>query len=190
MTVLTRDPSGGHAPGHRDPGPGDRLGPSHRAGAAEALSGATPSSTSPARTPSAGPPAREGGDPWSRVQGTRNLVAGLKAAEPARRAAQRLGDRLLRTARSRTARRGPPAGRDFLAEVCAAWEAEAAHAAELGMRSSQPDRRRARPERRRALEDAAPVQARRRRPRRRRRPVPLLDPRRGSRRDDRHCALR
>ena len=71
----------------------------------------------------------------SRVQGTRNLVAGLKAAE------QRPGVLLSGSAIGYYGPRGAepldedaPAGHDFLAEICAAWEAEAARASELGMR--------------------------------------------------------
>ena len=76
-----------------------------------------------------------------------------------------------------------PAGDDFLAGVCVAWEREADAAAELGLRVVQdPHRRRARQGRRRAEDDAAAVQARRRRPGRRRRPVPAVDPRRRPRR--------
>jgi uncharacterized protein (TIGR01777 family) len=71
----------------------------------------------------------------SRVQGTRNLVAGLKAAEP------RPGVLLSGSAIGYYGPRGAepldedaPAGHDFLAEICAAWEAEAERAGELGMR--------------------------------------------------------
>jgi uncharacterized protein (TIGR01777 family) len=71
----------------------------------------------------------------SRVTGTRNLLAGLGQAEPR--------PHLLISA-SATGYYGAhgeepldedaPAGKDFLAEVCAAWEAEARKASELGMR--------------------------------------------------------
>jgi uncharacterized protein (TIGR01777 family) len=76
----------------------------------------------------------------SRVAGTRNLIAGLKAAGAAE------ADRRPRTLISGSAvgYYGPrgeepldedsPAGNDFLAETCVAWEAEAAKASELGMR--------------------------------------------------------
>ena len=71
----------------------------------------------------------------SRVQGTRNLVEGLKAAEP------RPGVLLSGSAIGYYGPRGAepldedaPAGGDFLAEICAAWEAEAERARELGMR--------------------------------------------------------
>jgi uncharacterized protein (TIGR01777 family) len=71
----------------------------------------------------------------SRVEGTRNLIAGLRAAEP------RPSTLISGSAIGYYGPRGPepldeegPAGHDFLAEVCAAWEAEAAHAGELGMR--------------------------------------------------------
>jgi len=71
----------------------------------------------------------------SREQGTRNLVAGLRAAEP------RPG---VLVSSSAVGWYGPhgdepldedaPAGGDFLAQVCVAWEREAAAAAQLGMR--------------------------------------------------------
>lgn len=76
----------------------------------------------------------------SRVTGTRNLLAGIEAAG---RSAP--GDRP-RTLISSSAigyygahgeeplDEDAPAGEDFLAEVCAAWEAEAGRAAELGLR--------------------------------------------------------
>jgi hypothetical protein len=71
----------------------------------------------------------------SRVLGTRNLIEGLKAAEP------RPGVLISGSAIGYYGPRGAepldedaPAGHDFLAEICAAWEAEAAHASELGMR--------------------------------------------------------
>ena len=71
----------------------------------------------------------------SRVVGTRNLVAGLRAAEP--------GPRVLACA-SAVGYYGPRGdepvdesarpGSDFLAGVCVEWEREAAAAAELGVR--------------------------------------------------------
>jgi uncharacterized protein (TIGR01777 family) len=71
----------------------------------------------------------------SRVEGTRNLVEGLRAAEPRP---------LTLVSGSAVGYYGPrgaepldedaPPGTDFLAEVCRAWEAEAARAGELGMR--------------------------------------------------------
>ena len=75
-----------------------------------------------------------------------------------------------------------PPGDDFLAQVCVAWEREAA-AAEQAARRARPNRRRARPERRRAREDAAAVQARRGRPGGRRQAVHAVDPHRRRRRD-------
>lgn len=71
----------------------------------------------------------------SREQGTRNLVAGLRAAEP------RPGALISSSAVGWYGPRGDepvtedaPAGDDFLARVCGAWEREAAAAEELGMR--------------------------------------------------------
>jgi len=74
----------------------------------------------------------------SRVTGTRNLVEGLERAEPRPRAL---------VSASAIGYYGPhgeepldedaPAGGDFLAEVCAAWEREANRARELGMRVVQ-----------------------------------------------------
>ena len=71
----------------------------------------------------------------SRELGTRNLVAGLRAAEP------RPAALISSSAVGRYGPRGDepvteasPAGDDFLARVCAAWEREAAAAAELGVR--------------------------------------------------------
>lgn len=73
----------------------------------------------------------------SREVGTRNLVAGLEAVEPDAR------PRVL-VASSAVGYYGPhgderldedtPPGHDFLAEVCVAWEREAARAASLGLR--------------------------------------------------------
>jgi uncharacterized protein len=71
----------------------------------------------------------------SRVLGTRNLVAGLRAAEPRPRALVSAsgvdyygahGDELLPE--------DTPPGDDFLARVCVAWEREAQAARELGVR--------------------------------------------------------
>jgi uncharacterized protein (TIGR01777 family) len=71
----------------------------------------------------------------SRELGTRNLVAGIEAAEPRPRALVsssavgyygRHGDERLDE--------DSPPGRDFLAEVCVTWEREAQRAAELGVR--------------------------------------------------------
>jgi len=74
----------------------------------------------------------------SRVLGTRHLVAALRRAEPR--------PRTLLSA-SATGYYGPhgdepldeeaPAGSDFLAQVCVAWEAEAWKACELGVRVAQ-----------------------------------------------------
>ena len=97
---------------------------------------ATPSSTWPARTsPSAGATTSKRRIRDSRELGTRNLVAGLKAAEP--RPAVLVSS-------SAVGYYGPhgdeelpedtPPGSDFLAEVCVAWEREALAAEELGLR--------------------------------------------------------
>ncbi len=71
----------------------------------------------------------------SREIGTRNLVAGIEAAEPRPR---------VLVASSAVGYYGPhgderldeqaPPGRDFLAEVCVIWEREARRAADLGVR--------------------------------------------------------
>ena len=71
----------------------------------------------------------------SRELGTRNLVAGIEAAEPRPR---------VLVSSSAVGFYGPhgdeevdertPAGSDFLAEVCVVWEREAQRAAELGLR--------------------------------------------------------
>jgi uncharacterized protein (TIGR01777 family) len=84
----------------------------------------------------------------SRVLGTRNLLAGLRAAGDAP-GGQAPGGQRPRTLISGSAigyygARGEepldedaPPGRDFLAETCVAWEAEARQAAALGMRVVQ-----------------------------------------------------
>jgi uncharacterized protein (TIGR01777 family) len=71
----------------------------------------------------------------SRVTGTRNLLAGLSAAEHAP------GTLVSSSAIGYYGARGEepldeeaPPGRDFLAEVCVEWERESAKASELGMR--------------------------------------------------------
>ena len=74
----------------------------------------------------------------SRVVGTRNLVAGLRAAEPrptvlvSASAVGYYGPRGDEPVDETT-----PAGTDFLARVCVEWEREAAAAEELGMRAVQ-----------------------------------------------------
>jgi uncharacterized protein len=71
----------------------------------------------------------------SRELGTRNLVAGIEAAEPRPRvlvsasAVGYYGPHGNEEVDERT-----PAGDDFLAEVCVIWEREAQRAAELGLR--------------------------------------------------------
>ncbi len=71
----------------------------------------------------------------SRVLGTRNLLAGLAASERRPRAllsASAIG--FYGAHGEEPLDEDAPPGRDFLAEVCVAWEAEAAKAAELDMR--------------------------------------------------------
>jgi uncharacterized protein (TIGR01777 family) len=71
----------------------------------------------------------------SRVDGTRNLVAGLRAAEPRPRvlvSASAVGYYGPR-GDERVPETTPP-GDDFLADLCVAWEREAQGAAELGLR--------------------------------------------------------
>src|SRR5262249_61423362 len=76
--------------------------------------------------------------PDSRVIGTRHLGAGLREAEP------RPGTLISSSAVGYYGAHGEepldeeePAGEGFLAQVCAAWEAEAQRAGELGMRVVQ-----------------------------------------------------
>jgi uncharacterized protein len=76
----------------------------------------------------------------SRVAGTRNLIAGLEAAGAAE-TDQRPRTLISGSAVGYYGPRGEepldedsPPGGDFLAEICIAWEAEAAKASELGMR--------------------------------------------------------
>ncbi len=120
----------------------------------------------------------------SRELGTRNLVAGLEAADP------RPGVLVSSSAIGWYGHRGDepldesaPAADDFLAQVCAVWEREAAAAERLGVRVARIrtgvvlDK-----ERRRAGQDAPVLQARRRRAGRGRPAVHELDPRRRPRR--------
>jgi uncharacterized protein len=74
----------------------------------------------------------------SRVQGTRNLIEGLRAADP------RPTTLISSSAIGYYGSHGEepldeeaPAGNDFLAQVCLEWEAEAAKATELGLRVVQ-----------------------------------------------------
>jgi len=74
----------------------------------------------------------------TRVIGTRNLVAGLHAAEPrppVLLSASAVG--YYGAHRDEPLDEEAPAGDDFLANVCAAWEAEAGKASELGVRVAQ-----------------------------------------------------
>ncbi len=71
----------------------------------------------------------------SRVGGTRNLVAGIEQAQPRPRAlisGSAIGYYGPRG--EEPLDEGAAAGEDFLADVCAAWEAEAQRATELGVR--------------------------------------------------------
>jgi uncharacterized protein (TIGR01777 family) len=72
----------------------------------------------------------------SRVLGTRNLVDGLRAAEPRPRVlvSQSASGFYGPRGDERVDERGPAARGDFLADVVVAWEAEARRAEELGMR--------------------------------------------------------
>jgi len=77
----------------------------------------------------------------SRVVGTRNLVAGLRAADDAQAGGQRPPTLISGSAVGYYGPHGEepldedaPPGNDFLAETCVAWEAEAQQASALGMR--------------------------------------------------------
>jgi uncharacterized protein (TIGR01777 family) len=139
VTVLTRDPANvGPRLGHDLAGRVQAIAwdPLHEPAPAEALSGRDAvvhlagENISQRWSKSARTAIRE-----SRVQGTHNLVEGLKAAE------SRPGTLVSGSAIGYYGPHGiepvdedAPAGSDFLAEVCAAWEAAAAAAGELGMR--------------------------------------------------------
>ncbi len=83
----------------------------------------------------------------SRVAGTRNLVSGLSATSPTGEGPPRHARPRILISASAIGYYGPhgdepldeeaPAGSDFLAQVCAAWEAEAHAASELGLRVVQ-----------------------------------------------------
>jgi uncharacterized protein len=85
----------------------------------------------------------------SRVTGTRNLIEGLRALDSAAQGAPALAGPRPRVLVSGSAigyyghhgeeplDEEAPAGSDFLAQVCVAWESEAQAAAELGMRVVQ-----------------------------------------------------
>lgn len=73
----------------------------------------------------------------SRVTGTRNLLAGLAAVAPERRPRTLVSSSAIGYYGARGEEpldEDAPPGEDFLAEVCVAWEAEAAYAGELGAR--------------------------------------------------------
>ena len=115
----------------------------------------------------------------SRELGTRNLVAGLRAADPRPRGADlRVRGRLVRPRprrrpadRAGAGRRGLPRRRLRRVGARGGRRRDARRA-----RRPDPHRDRARQGRRGAREDAPAVQARGRRPGRRRAPVPALDP--------------
>ncbi len=83
----------------------------------------------------------------SRVQGTRNLIEGLRALDSAAEGAPPGPRPRVLVSSSAIGYYGhhaeepldeeAPAGRDFLAQICVAWEAEARSATELGMRAVQ-----------------------------------------------------
>ena len=110
---------------------GRALGPDGGAGARRRRSpAATPSSTSPASpSPSAGPTRRKRAIRESREAGTRNLVAGLRAADP--RPAALVSSSAVGyygpTATSASTRPTPPGDR-LPRGVCVAWEREAQRA--------------------------------------------------------------
>ncbi len=73
----------------------------------------------------------------SRVTGTRNLLAGLRALAPPERPATLVSSSAIGIYGARHEEpldEDAPPGHGFLAETCAAWESEAAAAGELGMR--------------------------------------------------------
>jgi uncharacterized protein len=73
----------------------------------------------------------------SRVTGTRNLLAGLAATEQSQRPGALIGASAIGYYGAHGEEpldEDAPPGRDFLAETCVAWEAEAQRAGELGMR--------------------------------------------------------
>jgi uncharacterized protein (TIGR01777 family) len=74
----------------------------------------------------------------SRVTGTRNLVAGLHGCEARPRTlVSASGVNYYGPRGEEPLDEDAPAGRDFLAEACSAWEAQAASAAALGVRVVQ-----------------------------------------------------
>ena len=174
VTVLSRNPDkaraaldGVEAVGWADPTP-----PPPRPTRSTA---ATPSSTSPAsRSPSAGTTRSRSASAASREAGTRNLVAGMRAAGPPARWSSSSAVGYYGPHGDERLDEDTPPGDDFLAEVCVAWEREAQ--APAGARRARPHRHRARRGRRRAGEDAAVLQARRRRPGGGRQAVHAVDP--------------
>ena len=125
----------------------------------------------------------------SREVGTRNLVAGLRAAQPRpRRAGLRLGHRLLRSPRRRARHRGGPARRRLRGRGLPALGARGTRRRGAGdARRADADGGRARPPRRRAGPHAGALPPRGGRAGRRRAPIPPVD--RGDRRR-RHVSRR
>ena len=151
--------------GHR-PLPRPRRGAGALGVDAVALGSGAPAPPRPARSPvataSSTSPGENVAQRWTpRGQARGSAQPRDRDAQPRRRPAIRptrgprvlvsvVGRRVLRPARRRAARRVDAArGRDFLAEVCVVWEAEAAKAEALGMRVVRdPHRSRAGPVRR------------------------------------------
>ena len=124
----------------------------------------------------------------SREIGTRNLVEGLRAAEPRPAALVSASAVGYYGPRADPVDEDAPPGDDVLADVCKAWEREAQAAEEpRHARRARARRRRTGPPGRRAQDDAAAVPARRRRTGGRRAPADAVDP---PRRPDRHLRRR
>jgi uncharacterized protein (TIGR01777 family) len=70
----------------------------------------------------------------SREQGTRNLVAGIRAADPTPRALVSASGTNYYGDRHEPVDEDAPPGDDVLARICVAWEHEAAQAEQLGVR--------------------------------------------------------
>ena len=140
----------------------------------------TPSSTSPASRLPAGAGATRASARCSRAaSGRPGASRPPSAPAPGRRRCSCRRRRSATTVPAATNRstRTAPAGTDFLARICVAWEAAAAPLAGAGdARGVAAERARARTGRRRPRADAAAVPARPRRPVRRRHRLHALDP--------------